>query len=203
VEQASLDQDHVGLERLIFFSDGVFAIAITLLALDIRLPATEAAPNNAQLLAQLLGLWPKYLAYAISFLAIGTFWMGHHRRFRFIRRYDRGLLTLNLLFLLVIAFVPFPTSVLSESGNRTATIFYALTMTMAGVMLTAIWWHASRHNHLTDPRLTVHQRQRQFVGLVVTIVLFVASIGLAFLNEGLARLSWLLIVPISRYGQKG
>ena len=60
------------------------------------------------------------------------------RRFRFIKRYDRGLLLLNLLFLMVIAFVPFPTSVLSESGNRTATIFYALTMTLAGLMLTAV-----------------------------------------------------------------
>jgi uncharacterized membrane protein len=78
--------------------------------------------------------------------------MGHHRRFRFIKRYDRGLLTLNLLFLMVIAFVPFPTSVISESGNHTATIFYALTMALAGVMLTAIWWHAARNNRTEGDR---------------------------------------------------
>jgi uncharacterized membrane protein len=193
----------LGLERLIFFSDAVFAIAITLLALDIRLPSGGEAPSNAQLLAQLLGLWHKYLAYMISFLAIGSFWMAHHRRFRYIKRYDRGLLILNLLFLMVIAFVPFPTSVISESGNRTATVFYALTMTLAGLMLTAIWWYATRHNRLTDPHLDAQQRRRQLMALFLTVALFVLSIGLAFLNENLARLSWLLVVPISRFGQRG
>lgn len=201
-ENASVD-DHVGLERLIFFSDAVFAIAITLLALDIRLPAGVGALSNAQLLDQLLGGWRKYLAFVISFLAIGTFWVAHHRRFRFIKRYDRGLLMLNLLFLMVIAFVPFPTSVISESGNRTATIFYALTMTLAGLMLTAIWWYASRRNRLTDTQLDAPQRRRQWVGLLLTVALFVLSIGLAFLNEDLARLSWLLVVPISRHWQRG
>jgi uncharacterized membrane protein len=196
------DQDQLGLERLIFFSDAVFAIAITLLALDIRLPTGGEAASNAQLLAQLLGLWPKYLAYLVSFLAIGTFWVGHHRRFRFIRRSDRGLLALNLLFLMVIAFVPFPTSVISESGNRTATIFYALTMILGGLMLAALWWYASWHNRLTDPDLDARQARRQFVPILLTVMLFILSIGLAFLNENLARFSWLLVVPISRFGHR-
>jgi len=197
------DQDELGLERLIFFSDAVFAIAITLLALDLRLPSGGGSPSNAQLLAQLLEIWPKYLAYLVSFLAIGTFWLGHHRRFRFIRRYDRGLLTFNLLFLMVIAFIPFPTSVISESGNRTATIFYALTMILGGLMLAALWWHASWHHRLTDPGLDARQARRQFVPMLLTVALFVMSIGLAFLNESLARFSWLLVVPISRFGQRG
>jgi uncharacterized membrane protein len=142
------------------------------------------------------------LAFVVSFLAIGAFWIGHHRRFRFIKRYDRGLLTLNLLFLMVIAFVPFPTAVLSESGNRTATIFYALTMTFAGLMLTAIWWHASRYDRLTDPHLDAQERRRQFTSSLLTTALFVSSIGVAFLNQGLARLLWLLALPISRYGRR-
>jgi uncharacterized membrane protein len=202
-KERTTDQDKLGLERLIFFSDAVFAIAITLLALDLRLPGGGESPNNAQLLTQLLEIWPKYLAYLVSFLAIGTFWLGHHRRFRFIRRYARGLLTLNLLFLMVIAFVPFPTSVISESGNRTATIFYALTMILGGLMLAALWWHASWHNRLTDPDLDARQARRQFVPMLLTVALFVMSIGIAFLNESLARFSWLLVVPISRFGQRG
>ena len=195
-------RDELGLERLIFFSDAVFAIAITLLALDLRLPGGGESPDNAQLLAQLLEIWPKYLSYVVSFLAIGTFWLGHHRRFRLIKRYDRGLFTLNLLFLMVIAFIPFPTSVISESGNRTATIFYALTMILGGLMLAALWWHASWHNRLTDPRLDVWQARRQFVPMLLTVALFVLSIGLAFLDETLARFSWLLVVPISRFGYR-
>jgi uncharacterized membrane protein len=200
-ENAS-DRDLLGLERLIFFSDAVFAIAITLLALDIRLPIGGESPSNAQLLAQLLEIWPKYLAYLVSFLAIGTFWLGHHRRFRFIKRCDRGLLTLNLLFLMVIAFIPFPTSVISESGNRTATIFYALTVILGGLMLAALWWYASWHNRLTDPGLGARQARRQFVPMLLTVALFVLSIGLAFLDENLARFSWLLVVPVSRFGQR-
>lgn len=201
-ESGSLD-DKLGLERLIFFSDAVFAIAITLLALDIRLPPGTELANNRALLDQLLGAWHKYLAFVISFLAIGTFWMAHHRRFRFIKRYDRGLLMLNLLFLMGITFVPFPTSVLSESGNRTATVFYGLTMMLAGLVLTVLWWYASRHNHLTDSELDASQRRRQFVGLILTVALFALSIGLAFLNEDAAKFLWLLVVPISRYGQRG
>ncbi len=196
-------QDELGLERLILFSDAVFAIAITLLALDIRLPAGAEFFGNAEMLRQLLELWPKYLAYLVSFLAIGSFWVGHHRRFRFIKRYDGGLLTLNLLFLMVIAFVPFPTSVLSESGNRTATIFYALTLILGALMLAALWWHASRHHRLIDPGLDAGQVRRQFVPALLTIALFALSIGLTFLNENLARLSWLLVVPISHFAQGG
>jgi uncharacterized membrane protein len=202
-QSPAAEPDPVGLERLIFFSDAVFAIAITLLTLDIRLPASGGAPSNEELLAQLLGIWHKYLAYGISFLAIGSFWMGHHRRFRYIKRYDRGLLTLNLLFLMVIAFVPFPTSVVSESGNRTATIFYALTMTLAGVLLAAVWWYAAWRDRLVDPDLNAQQRRRELDALLLTAALFSASIGLAFLNPGLARLWWLLALAIPRFVQKG
>ena len=199
-EHAPVD-DHLGLERLIFFSDAVFAIAVTLLVLDIRLPAGFETASNSQLLDQLLGLWHKVLAYVISFLAVGSFWLAHHRKFRFIKRYDPGLLVLNLLFLMVIAFVPFPTSVISESSNRTATIFYSLAMTLAGLILAAIWWYASRHNRLTDPQLDAPQRRRQLVASLLTVGVFVLSIGLAFINEDLAKFSWLLLVPISRYGR--
>ena len=73
-------QDHLGLERLVFFSDAVFAIAATLLALDIRLLAGQEEMDNAQLLTALLGIWHKYLAYLISFLVIGFFWISHHHQ---------------------------------------------------------------------------------------------------------------------------
>lgn len=81
----------LGLERLIFFSDAVFAIAIMLLALEIRLPASENLMDDAQLFAQLAGLWHRYLGYFISFMVIGIFWMAHYRKYRFIKRYDSRL----------------------------------------------------------------------------------------------------------------
>lgn len=190
--------DERGLERLIFFSDAVFAIAITLLALEIRLPATEETLTDVQLLQALGAIGSKYLGYVISFLVVGLFWMGHHRKFRLIERYDRNLLLLNLFLLMVIGFVPFPTSVLSEYGNRTATIFYALTMTLVGLLSAAIWWYASHHNRLVNPQLDRRQIRRELLRTLAVTGVFILSIGVALIDTNLARLSWLLTAVVSR-----
>lgn len=195
-------QDRFGLDRLVFFSDGVFAIAITLLVLEIRLPGGQAL-DDAQLLAGLLEIWHKYLAYAISFLVIGTFWISHHRKFRYIRRYDGRLLMFNLFFLMVVAFIPFPSSVISETSNSTATIFYALTMVLAGFWMAALWSYASRNNRLTDPHLDAPTRRRELARPLTTSLLFLVSIGIALINGDVARLSWFLILPLTLYANRG
>ena len=202
IQNESGHENQLGLERLIFFSDAVFAIAITLLALEIRLPETEGLLNNAELVSQLSGMWHEYLAYIISFLVIGTFWMAHHRKYRYIKRYDDRLLFLNLLMLMVIAFIPFPSSIISKYPDRSATIFYALTMVMAGVLLAGNWWYASHNNRLVDPDMDAKQRKRQFISPLLTSAIFLLSIGIAFLDETLARVSWLLILLASWYANK-
>jgi uncharacterized membrane protein len=189
--------DQQALERLIFFSDAVFAISITLLALEIRLPAGEETLNNVELAAALLSIWPKYFGFVLSFLVIGFFWISHHRKFRYIWRYDRRLIFLNLLLLMVIAFIPFPTSVLSEHGNRTATIFYALVIILGGLISIAMWWYATDHNRLTDPQLDARQRRKEITMPLITICIFAISIGLSFIDEGLSRFSWILILVLS------
>jgi uncharacterized membrane protein len=192
-----IHSDSMGLERLIFFSDAVFAIAITLLALDIRLPTGAATLGNSELLQSLLDLGPEYRSYAISFLVIGSSWLGHHSKFRFITRYDGRLLFLNLLLLMVIAFIPFPTAVLSENGNRTATIFYAATMVVAGLLSTLMWWYAVRGNRLVAADLTPKQRQIGFARNLIAPAIFLLSIGIAFIDDDLAKYSWLLIaIPV-------
>ena len=147
-----LEKDEMGMERLVFFSDAVFAIAITLLALEIRLPDI-AGLGSAELLKELLSIWPKYLSFMVSFLVIGNFWLIHHRQFRYIERYDTRLIFINLFVLMAIAFIPFPTVVISENGNRTATIFYAMTMCVVGLLLTLLWLHASSRHRLVSPNL--------------------------------------------------
>jgi uncharacterized membrane protein len=199
VETTAAEQDHLGLERLIFFSDAVMAIAITLLALDIRLPAVEGELSNGQLLQSLQAIWPSYLAYAISFLVIGEFWISHHTKFRLIAHYDRNLLLLNLLFLMMIAFIPFPTSVLSEYGNRTATIFYALTIAVTGLLLFSTWFYASYHDRLLARSLDTRQRRRVALRMLVVPVIFLLSIGLAFINDDWAKVSWVLIAVVFRF----
>jgi uncharacterized membrane protein len=198
-EDSEDHRDKLALERLMFFSDAVFAIAITLLVLEIRLPAGAVILTDFELLKQLTGLWQPFLAYVISFMVIGTFWISHHRKFRLIVRYDRRLVLLNLLLLMVIAFIPFPSSVLSGFGGRTGTMFYALTLTFASLAMTALWWYAAWHNRLIVSTLSHRQWRREFLTPFITSGLFVISIGIAWVNPGFAMTTWILILVISYF----
>ncbi|MFN8445449.1 MAG: TMEM175 family protein [Caldilineaceae bacterium] len=193
--QHAESDDELGLERLVFFSDAVFAIAITLLALEIRLPVDAAELSDQQLLTSLIAIWPKYLSYVISFLVIGNYWIAHHRRFRLITRYDTRLLLLNLLSLMAIAFIPFPTAIISENGNRTATVFYALSMAATGLLSALLWWHASWKNRLIDAHLDAKAIRHTFVSILIVPTIFILSTGLAWIDPGLTKFSWLLIIP--------
>lgn len=184
--------DHIGLERLIFFSDAVFAIAITLLAIEIRLPAAEYG-DNAALLHALISLWPRYLSYVVSFLVIGSFWLAHHRMFRHIVRYDRRLLWLNLALLLGIAFVPFPTAVLGESGSAVATSFYALTMAATGLLSAGLWGYASNRGRLLEAPMAPHALWASRWRALTPPGVFLLSVPIAWWSSDLARFSWLLI----------
>lgn len=190
-----IEEDKVGLERLVFFSDAVFAIAITLLALEIHLPQDIADASNAELLNNLLAIWPKYLSFIISFLVIGNFWISHHRRFRSIVRYNTRLLFLNLFLLMCIAFIPFPTSVLSENSNRTATIFYALTIAVTGFLSAILWWYASDGKRLTAKSFDKKRAYRYLLSNLIIPIVFGLSIGLAYINPDLAKFSWILTAP--------
>ncbi len=187
--------NEIGLERLVFFSDAVFAIAITLLALEIRLPVEATNLTDKQLLANLFAIWPKYLSFIISFLVIGNFWIAHHRRFSLISRYDNRLLLLNLLVLMSIAFIPFPTSVISENGNRTATIFYASSITLTGLFSALLWQYASWENRLIDEHVDKGVARRNLLSILTTPAVFILSIGLTFINPDLGKFSWLLTAP--------
>jgi uncharacterized membrane protein len=187
--------DEFGLERLVFFSDAVFAIAITLLALEIRLPEDAGGLSNQQLFNSLVAIWPKYLSFIISFLVIGNFWIAHHRRYRYIQRYDTRLMLLNLLVLMSIAFIPFPTAVISQSGNRTATIYYALSISITGLLSAFLWLYASWKNRLLKANFNREFAQQNFLSILTVPVIFLSSIGIAFINPDLAKFSWILIVP--------
>ena len=122
------------LERLAFFSDAVFAIAITLLVVEVRLPEI-ATFTDADVRAALITLLPKYGGFLLSFLVIGRFWVGHHRVFGHLKTSDAGLIWRNLAFLMTIAFMPFPTTVISEYGSlNSAFTFYVVWLILAGVL---------------------------------------------------------------------
>jgi uncharacterized membrane protein len=185
------------LDRIVFFSDAVFAIAITLLVLDIKVPEI---PNNLvaeELPGQLLALWPKYFGYVLSFLVIITFWSIHHSIFSVIRGYDRGLIWLNSIFLMFVAFVPFPTSLLSEYGDHQLPVaIYAATLAIGRLLLTVIYWYATSGHRLVDPELTP-QTVRFFLLRGLTIpVIFLLTIGISFFSVSAAIYSWLLLIVV-------
>jgi uncharacterized membrane protein len=189
------DEGEMGMERIVFFSDAVFAIAITILALEIRMPKEIAHVSNAELLNMLLAIWPKYLGYMVGFLSIGNFWVIHHRQYRHIERYDTRLMFINLLVLMAVAFIPFPTAVISENGNRTATILYALSASLVGMLSTLLWVYASHKRRLTSQNLPGSVIQRGVVRNLIAPIIFLFSIGLSYFNPDLAKFSWILIVP--------
>ncbi|MEB2334485.1 MAG: TMEM175 family protein [Anaerolineaceae bacterium] len=190
-----VESDEIGLERLVFFSDAVFAIAITLLALEIRPPASIAHEGNAELLNSLLSLWPKYLGFFISFLSIGSFWLIHHRQYRHIEQYDTRLMFINLLVLMSVAFIPFSTAVISENGNRTATILYALNASLVGFLSTWLWVYASYNRRLVKADLKPAAIRRAVIRNLIAPTIFLFSIGLSFIDPDLAKFLWLLIAP--------
>lgn len=135
----------LSFERILFFSDAVFAIAITLLVLEIKVPhIPHESLNDAAVRHALVELLPKFAGFFFSFFIIGLMWVEHHRIFRFIADYDLGLVWRNLLFLFFVAFIPFPTALFSEYFlSTTAFILYVLAFALAAVVKASIWHHAA------------------------------------------------------------
>jgi uncharacterized membrane protein len=175
------------MSRLEAFSDGVFAIAITLLVLDLRVPARTELRHES-LAARLGSEWPSYFAYLVSFLVIGIIWVNHHSVCRFARSADRLVLFVNLLLLLAVSVLPFPTRLVAEyltaSGGsaHTAAAVYSATMALMGFAFASLFLTITRDHQLTHqpiPRAVIRAALRRFgVGAVI----YLGLIGLAFVN---------------------
>lgn len=143
-----------------------------------------------QLPQRLYELRPKYLSYVLSFVVILMYRMAHHSTFRAIRRYDRVLIWLNSLFLMCIAFLPFPTSLLGEYGDhQLAVVIYAGSLAVARLLLAAVWWYASSGHRLIDEKVSPSMiRAYRIRGLVIPLV-FLTSIGISFFSLNAAMYS--------------
>ena len=170
--------------RLEAFSDGVFAIAITLLVLEVKVPHVRDGD-----LARALGdQWPSYVAYMLTFVVIGIMWINHHRIFDRIAAVDRGLLFVNLMMLMGIAFLPFPTALLADyvvEGGTNANVsaaVYSATMFAIGLTFLGLWLYLDRHRDLLRPEVddvVIHASIRR---TVPGPALYGASIAVAFVS---------------------
>jgi uncharacterized membrane protein len=193
--------------RVEAFSDGVIAIAITLLVLDMKVP--RDLPEAASLLGALLAQWPSYFAFATSFATIGIMWINHHRMFSLIQRADQLLLVLNGLLLMCITVVPFPTSLLAEylgeSPERTAALVYSGTFFVTAIVFNVLWRYASHKNRLIDPRsdpAAVRGISRQYAfGPLVYLAAFILAFFSATASLALnLLLAVFFAIPGSRLG---
>ena len=184
-------------DRIVNLSDGVFAIAITLLVLDIRVPDIPKGMVDRELPAALLSLWPKYLGYFLSFIGISTFWVIHHSIFRSIRAYDRSLIWLNFLFLMFVAFVPFPTSLLGEYGDhQLPVVIYAGTLAVGRLLLTALHWYATTHEGLLDEAQDPATVRFFLIRGLTIPAIFLLSIGVSFFSVQAAIWSWVVLILV-------
>ncbi len=143
--------DRAQVERLIFFSDAVFAIAITLLVIELKLPELHEQ-STAGFLNALARMVPNLLGYLLSFFVIGAFWAAHHRVFRWVLKTDDRLVWANLRLLLLIAFLPFPTAVLAEHPNlRASILFYSLVLAGATINQIRMWKYALYTKGIVSP----------------------------------------------------
>ena len=173
--------------RLETFADGVLAIAITLLILEVRVPRVPGASLGSALSHQ----WPSYVGYLVSFLTIGVIWVNHHHMFRLIERTTHGFLMMNVVFLMTIAFLPWPTALVAgyvrdPDGRTVATVVYGLTMTAIAVMFNVVWRYASGRGKLLvpglDPVAVARTRRDYLVGPVVYAAATLVALANPFLS---------------------
>lgn len=182
--------------RIEAFSDGVFAIVITLLVLEIHVPQVQGKDISATLARSLLAMAPKFLTYILSFLIVCVWWVAHHNLFHVLKRSDRGLLWLNSLFLLWLAFIPFPTALMGDfPGERIAVMGYGTVTTLAGLSFSFMRYYAFYLAKLVD--LSIDQRLLRSAMLKSALnpVLHAIAVLLAFVDTRLS-ISLYIILPL-------
>ncbi len=189
-EQANTE---LGLERIVFFSDAVMAIAITLLALDIRVPTIPLETAQSQLPAELRAMGPRFTSLIVSFIIIAVYWLSHHRYFGFIRRYDRRLILINFIFLLCIILVPFVTNLLGAYPLLSLPyVIYSLLVAAIGFTMYGLWAYATYKHRLVDPKLDARIIRGTALRALFAPVIFLISIPVALVNPIQAVMVWCL-----------
>ena len=199
VPRKSLGHDPVckNLDRVLALSDGVFAFAVTLLALSLIVPVLSRGALQNELATDLMGMLPTFLSYFVSFFVIASWWRGHNRIFTYIKRCNSTLISLNFYFLLCITIIPFLTNLIIQYGNfELATVLFAAMQVVTGAMLIIIWMYASRNHRLIDPRLDARLIKFNYHRELLVIAIFLISIPIAFVSTSLAQISWIALAPL-------
>ena len=192
VSKGNPGEQAYGLGRILALSDGVFAFALTLLVVQLAIPA---AASHTSLSSQLLDQMPSYFSYVISFTAVASTWYGHHENFKYIRRYDGRLIALNFGSLLLIAFLPFPTAVLGRNQHEPlAAVVYAMTLALNNMFSAATWWYAIHRRRLVRHNLEQRVVRLRFYRTLAGTAVFLLSIPVALWQPLAAEIAWSLFL---------
>jgi uncharacterized membrane protein len=199
IGDASPELGRLGFERVVFFSDAVFAIALTLLVVDLRLPDL-VAPADSEIATALWNARGDIFAYLLSLLVIGSFWLSHWRRYHHIERVDNRHALINVLFLGAIAFLPFPTSVLGVVGDPpVVVVFYAVSVSIAALLSLLAVSDAWRRGLFAPSVDRDVIRAWALRGLVVPVVMLGSLLILPFIGSTLTELSWIAAAVFGGY----
>lgn len=180
-------------ERLVFFSDAVFAIALTLLVVDLKVPDVDDGESSWDVIVSLIS---GFIAFVISFTVIAINWFSHFRKFRVIKEFDGRLMAINFVLLFLVAFTPFPTSLIAEYPSEVASVvLYASVVTLLNLTQLWLWSYAYRHKMMDEGvDLPLYRFVRR--NILVLPVVFGASILIAiFWDPTIAMYSWFLLYP--------
>lgn len=182
--------------RIEALSDGIFAIVMTLLVFDLKVPELDGERLDDKLYFKLMELLPMAIRVAVSFLLLGLYWVGHHAMYHHFRRTDRYLVWLNLFFLLGLTFIPFSTQLLGKYHERPmAEIVYGGNLTFVGLFLYSQWWYGTRNCCLVDHNLPDKVRRRVKQRILMGPVMYLIAIALSWVSPALS-LAMYIFVPI-------
>jgi TMEM175 potassium channel family protein len=187
----------LGKNRIEALSDGVFAIAMTLLVLELHVPGLPSNASNVEILPALLHMAPKFLAYAASFISLGIYWVGHHNMYHAIRRSDRVLLWLNILFFMVVSFLPFSTSVLNAfRQSQIAPVFFGTNVILIGWILFLQWAYASSQPEMIADHVSPEYRKLVFSRFLWIPIILTLTVLICFWSAEISMAVYVLLMPL-------
>jgi uncharacterized membrane protein len=183
----------MSLNRFEAFSDGVFAIAVTLLVLEIKAPDLTHA-TSSEAVTKLLQIFPHVLSYITSFMVIGVLWINHHALFHFLKRVDRTVLVINLLLLMCVAFIPYPTALIGEFGSSLpVVVFYGLLLALTGFVYNLLWFYVVHRYIKSDGLIQQRSVRKATIWSLSYPISYLIAAGLAFASLDLSIMLYVVI----------
>jgi uncharacterized membrane protein len=198
----------IGKNRIEALSDGIFAIVMTLLILELHVPNLAPTAPNVEVTPALFALWPKFVSYLVAFVSLGIFWVGHHIMYHAIRRADRTLLWLNIVFFMFVSLLPFSTSVLNAFPRALiAPFLFGANLALVGWLLFFQWAYVSSQPGMVAPFVTTEYRATVNFRMLAVPIATTLTAFVCFWSAGISVAIYLLLLPLymlpGKFEQRG